>query len=686
MSGNTDRRAAGDNRESKRGGHSSFGSHKSGSCASVDSSYQSDSTGTYFGRRSACEQQKGRPRSPASIMSFSSNKTFCSNGTQTANRGTVNGPGRRYTTRNVVDSGSNMTFVTSHVPSFPNSNFSSTNARGYVPENRPACMIFRDDEKMRVTYAKIAEEEDRDLDFQGDDVPNIIETWDAAGLNETLRRNIVAKSFYNRPRRIQRFCIPYIQEGRDLIAVSETGSGKTASFLIPLIDKVMKQLPRPKGDCDKPLVIVLEPVREVVVQVYEQAVKFSAETGVHVQRCYGEICPTVNAVNLQQGVDILIATPGRLIDFLQSSIIRCHDVKTLVIDEADCLLDLTNFGKDVKRILKLFESHGAQLDKIQYLLYSATVQGDLQQLGEGILTLQPNRIIVSNPVLNVPNPQIAEVFELCYEAQKKQRIKTFFEENSRKIDEAPYKLLAFVETRTKANSLAEYFKRQHVNCHSLDADLNQAQREETLRKFRHGAYTVIIASDMCARGLDIHELDYVLNIDMPKTIDIYINRVGRCGRLMKGFALSLIDPEKDTGILPALVKTLRDRNIAVPAFMLSKSNSTSNFGSASNFGSVSNVGSSASVGSKRTFGSKPNVGSHRNFGSNARPRPKSKPSSKPKPRNFNSTPEPSGFSTPFEPSGFSSPHKAGGLWSRISSYHHCTQTQQILYSKSFSLL
>ena len=321
---------------------------------------------------------------------------------------------------------------------------------------------------------------------------------------------------------IQSKSIPFALEGRDLIGQAQTGTGKTAAFGIPLISKISKT-------DDKIRALIMAPTRELAIQVAEEIEKLTRFKGLRSLPIYGgqDIVRQIRA--LKRKPQIIIGTPGRLLDHINRKTIKLDDVQTVVLDEADEMLDM-GFMEDIQSILKQVP------DDRQTMLFSATMPPNIQKLAQQFLT-NPEHVSV------IPKQVSAPLIDQAYiEVPERQK----FEALSRLLDmESPELAIVFGRTKRRVDELAEALQKRGYSADGLHGDLSQNQRDTVMRKFRDGSIDVLVATDVAARGLDVSGVTHVVNFDLPQDPESYVHRIGRTGRAGKeGAAWSFVTPRE----------------------------------------------------------------------------------------------------------------------------------------------
>jgi ATP-dependent RNA helicase RhlE len=340
---------------------------------------------------------------------------------------------------------------------------------------------------------------------------------------------------YTTPTPIQQEVIPLALDGGDLIATAETGSGKTAAFLLPLIQRLQH------GRSGRTRALILSPTREIAAQTAEQSVAFTRRTPLRTVSVYGGVGMEEQRRALKAGCDIVVATPGRLLDHHRRGAARLDAVEVLIVDEADRMMDM-GFIPDLRRILALLPKHR------QSMLFSATMPIALMQLAYDEILHRPDHVEIGSP--SVPPATISQSVYLV-----PSRLKTdlLLELLTRDHMES---VMVFVRTRRRADHLAKRLQREKLRTACLHGDRTQSQREKALDSFRQRSVRVLVATDVAARGLDVEGVTHVVNYDMPAAVADYLNRIGRTARAgASGDALTLASRE-DGPALADIERTL----------------------------------------------------------------------------------------------------------------------------------
>ncbi|NGZ05653.1 MAG: DEAD/DEAH box helicase [Magnetococcales bacterium] len=353
--------------------------------------------------------------------------------------------------------------------------------------------------------------------------------------------NAVQAAGYPAPTPIQEQAIPHLRAGRDLLGIAQTGTGKTAAFALPILDRLARRRMRP--GVRQARALILTPTRELAAQIDTSFATYGAHLNLARAVIYGGVGQQPQVRSMGRGVDILTATPGRLLDLMQQGFVKLDHLEVFVLDEADRMLDM-GFIQDVRTVI-------ARLPLVrQTLLFSATMPGEIVHLAQGLL---------SDPVTVETTPPATTV--------ERVEQKVFFVERSHKRA-ALVKLLdqddltrALVFTRTKhgADKVALDLQKRSIEADALHGNKSQGARERALSRFRNGESKVLVATDIAARGIDINGISHVINFDLPNEPESYVHRIGRTARAgREGVAISLCDG-LELPLLRAIEKTIRIR-------------------------------------------------------------------------------------------------------------------------------
>ncbi|MEJ8801082.1 DEAD/DEAH box helicase [Pontibacter sp. H249] len=345
-------------------------------------------------------------------------------------------------------------------------------------------------------------------------------------ISDEIKRSL-NKLGFRKPTDIQFKAIPPILKGEDVLAIAQTGTGKTAAFAIPVLDKLQFSKNRKRGDGIKCVVMV--PTRELAMQITEVFNEIGRGTRVETFCVFGGVEQGPQIAKLENGIDVLVATPGRLFDLVSQGHINLHRVETLVLDEADHMLDL-GFIHDIRHLITKLPRNR------QTLFFSATINEKIKELAYSLVN-KPVRIQIS------PKDPVAKNVDhsVMYVGMDDKR---FFLE--RVVKENPdKKILAFVRTKIRAERVVAAMERVGIKAISIHGGKEQKDRQDVMHKFKKGEVKLLIATDVSARGIDIPNVEYVVNYDLPEQPENYVHRVGRTGRgTEKGIAVSFCAPEE----------------------------------------------------------------------------------------------------------------------------------------------
>ena len=350
-------------------------------------------------------------------------------------------------------------------------------------------------------------------------------SFNSLGLSDALLKAINKKG-YTTPTTIQEKAIPLILERKDVLASAQTGTGKTAGFALPII-QILAQGQRLRR---RPVrALVLTPTRELAAQVYAEVKEYSGFVDIHSTVIFGGVNQNPQVAALRQGVDILVATPGRLLDLHGQKLLSLAKIEFLVLDEADRMLDM-GFLRDIRRILELMP------DKRQNLLFSATFSKEIKKLANGFL---------NHPVLVEATPEqttVEKINQKVYRVDKGRKTRLII----KLIAEGNWKqVLVFTRTKHGANRLSQKLAKAGISASAIHGNKSQNHRTKTLDGFKKATIRVLVATDIAARGLDIPLLPHVVNYELPNISEDYVHRIGRTGRAgASGEAISLVSAEE----------------------------------------------------------------------------------------------------------------------------------------------
>jgi len=350
----------------------------------------------------------------------------------------------------------------------------------------------------------------------------------------------VASKGYTEPSPIQLQCIPAVLEGRDVMAAAQTGTGKTAGFTLPMLER-LRHGPHARGGVVRAL--VLTPTRELAAQVAENVAAYGRFLDLRSDVVFGGVKINPQISRLRAGADVLVATPGRLIDLQQQGAIRLDRIEILVLDEADRMLDM-GFIRDIRRLLALMPP------KRQNLMFSATFSGPIKALAHGLLH-QPVQLQATPE--NQAAPTVEHLLHPCDMARKPELLCHLIASNDWQ------QVLVFSRTKHGANRMAEKLTQAGMAAAAIHGNKSQGARTRALSDFKSGALRVLVATDLAARGIDIHQLPHVVNLDLPNQAEDYVHRIGRTGRAgHPGHAISLVAAEEHE-LLRAIERLLGGR-------------------------------------------------------------------------------------------------------------------------------
>ena len=388
-----------------------------------------------------------------------------------------------------------------------------------------------------------------------------------------LKKNLI-KMKYDKMTPIQKAIIPYILQKNDCLGCAETGSGKTVAFLAPIISLLLKDGPpiedkeylkqnsKYSNSCSYPVCLVLVPTRELAEQIYIESRKLLYKTGIVVSKCYGGVPIDGQIRELRQGVDIVIGTPGRIIEFIDKKVLYLNLIEYLVIDESDRMLDM-GFKPQLENIIN-DNKQMKQKEKRINLMFSATIPEEVEEISyefmkENCYLISTNKNRGNKKEYNANE----NVEQLIYYVKEEEKIAKLHEI----LQTTEGNVLVFLEKKKSVDKLENFLLSRNYNAIGIHGDKIQSERQKAIKKFSSGEIPILVATDVASRGLDFPNVSYVFNFDMPKNIEDYIHRIGRTGRVgNKGKAISFYN-ENNKQIGQALVNELKKSGQKIPEFL-----------------------------------------------------------------------------------------------------------------------
>jgi len=430
----------------------------------------------------------------------------------------------------------------------------------YVPDESLEENLYLHGVNSGINFSKY---ENIPVKVTGEEVPEKIDSFADANLQALIMANI-AKSKYQSPTPVQKYALPMVLAGRDVMGCAQTGSGKTAAFLIPIIHKLLE------GGVDGnaghgiscPEVVIMSPTRELAIQIKDEARKFCSGSPLKCVVAYGGTSVSHQANILSEGCNILVATPGRLNDFVERGRISYSRLQFLVLDEADRMLDM-GFKEDIGKMVRNTDmpSKGTR----QTLMFSATYPDEIQKMAFEFMS---NYLFLAVGVVGGACSDVSQTFLQVPMYEKREKLLDLVRESANQSQGLPIKTLVFVETKKTADFIASYLCQSDFAATSIHGDRLQREREEALKDFKADRKPVLVATAVAARGLDIRGVQHVVNYDLPKSIDEYVHRIGRTGRLGNtGRATSFFDNQQDSGLAGDLLRVLVDSQQIVPNWL-----------------------------------------------------------------------------------------------------------------------
>ncbi|KAI9255679.1 P-loop containing nucleoside triphosphate hydrolase protein [Phascolomyces articulosus] len=420
-----------------------------------------------------------------------------------------------------------------------------------------------DDTETQHTGINFDKYENIPVETKGDNVPPCVEKFTSPPIDEHLLENIKLAR-YTTPTPVQKYSIPIVTVGRDLMACAQTGSGKTAGFLFPILSNLYFKGPKPTpkgrpGDYRKqyPEVLILAPTRELALQIYQEAKKFTYRSFVRPCVAYGGADISVQLRLIDRGCHILVATPGRLVDILERRRLSLANIQYLVLDEADRMLDM-GFHPQIRRIVDAEDMPGP--GKRQTLMFSATFAADIQMLARDFLK---DYVFLTVGRVGATSENITQTLQLI-ENDNDKRPKLL---EILKADQDKGLTLIFVETKRMADSVCDFLRDNRLPSTAIHGDRVQSEREEALQAFKSGHAPIMVATAVAARGLDIPNVTHVISFDLPSDLDDYVHRIGRTGRAGNTGRATAFFTRSNRYLAPSMLKLLKEAKQQVPSWL-----------------------------------------------------------------------------------------------------------------------
>ena len=406
----------------------------------------------------------------------------------------------------------------------------------------------------------LAEHEEMKVPELPKDPPPAVYEANVFGKLDTRLQHAIGEVGYSVPTPIQEKAIPFLLEGRDLIGCAQTGTGKTAAFMLPILHRLL-QTPAAKvdqsGPAGHPRALVLSPTRELAAQTAENVAKYSKYTGLPFAVVFGGVSQFPQVKALQKGAETVIATPGRLIDLMTQGVVFLDKVELFVLDEADRMLDM-GFLPDIKRIISKLppnkvaagaSGNGVNGKARQSLFFSATLSPEILKLA-GELVHDPVQIMISPET-----PTVERINQKCMFVDKgnKDNLLVHLLQNHPEW----YRVIVFARTRHGADRVERKLRKQEITVAAIHSDKTQNQRTRALQTFKEGKTRVLVATDIASRGIDVPDVDLVVNMELPVETESYVHRIGRTARAGEsGAAISFVAPE-ERGLLKAVERYIK---------------------------------------------------------------------------------------------------------------------------------
>lgn len=453
-----------------------------------------------------------------------------------------------YTNSHVSHSNNNNNFYSSSTSTRRSSDNLLPPPESVVPQWKPSqrVLALKPDQ---IEEVRLRLNVDVSIPVDSSPAPAPIESFMDMCLDSHIMKDISYHE-YTTPTSIQAQAMPIALSGRDLLGCAETGSGKTAAFTIPMIEHCLAQPPVRRGD--GPLALVLAPTRELAQQIEKEVKAFSRSLeSFRTAIVVGGTNIAEQRSELRAGVNIVVGTPGRFIDHLQQGNTSLSRISYVVLDEADRMLDM-GFEPQIREVMRNLPN------KHQTLLFSATMPLEIEALAQEYLT-DPVQVKVGK--VSSPTANVSQILEKVLENEKIDRLLSLLVEEATQVERSGHSLpltIVFVERKTRCDEVAEALVAQGLHAVALHGGRTQSEREAALRDFRHGPTRILVATDVASRGLDVTGVAHVVNLDLPKTMEDYIHRIGRTGRAGSTGRASSFYTERDMFLVAQIRKAISD--------------------------------------------------------------------------------------------------------------------------------
>ncbi|XP_076167643.1 ATP-dependent RNA helicase p62 isoform X1 [Ptiloglossa arizonensis] len=419
--------------------------------------------------------------------------------------------------------------------------------------------------------------QENQITLKGDKIPNPIQHFEEGNFPDYVMQGI-RKQGFNEPTAIQAQGWPIAMSGQNMVGIAQTGSGKTLGYILPAIVHINSQQPLNRGD--GPIALILAPTRELAQQIQTVVNDFGSLSYVRNTCIFGGAPKGSQARDLERGVEICIATPGRLIDFLERGTTNLRRCTYLVLDEADRMLDM-GFEPQIRKIIEQIRP-----DR-QVLMWSATWPKEVRNLAEEYLTTY-TQLNIGSLTLSA-NHNILQIVDVCQEHEKETKLGTLLQEIGN-VNEDGGKTIIFVETKKKVENITRNIRRYGWPAVCMHGDKSQQERDHVLREFRNNRGSILVATDVAARGLDVDDVKYVINFDYPSSSEDYIHRIGRTGRSNStGTSYAFFTPQNSRQAKD-LINVLKEANQVVNPKLSELADRSGNYGGRNRWGYGGNRG------------------------------------------------------------------------------------------------